>query len=209
MCCEHLQDVLHSRPKSNPRTCNSFAHKPIASEKGCWSSIERISPHGTLFNWPFGQYCQPAAKYATVIKLPIRQNFLRLLPDALIVFLCPTFLQSNDMGHGIRGPNSFPSFQQAFPPELGQVFQAPTVECDHVDLCRYRGVHDCSKFPCSCMHRKTNGRHRRLRNTPEEMKNTVSIIEFFMSSFSQYRPRSSLRPESLQLDGASCDSLAG
>jgi len=134
MSSKDLHNVLYSWAESYPRRSYTFPHKPITSKESCWSPIERIPEHGTLLYRPFRQYCQSATEYAAVVELPIRQNMFSFLPNALIILLCPAFLQSNNVWLRICRSYAFPDFSQPFVPELGQVLETPAVESDHIDL---------------------------------------------------------------------------
>lgn len=92
-----LSYIFRSSSISYLSACNSLAHKPVTSKESSRSSVQWVPIHRALLDGPFGEYHQSAAKNATVIEFPIRQYMSRLSADCLVVFLGPTFLQSDNL----------------------------------------------------------------------------------------------------------------
>ena len=107
MCTKDLRDSSSHFAISYSDLCtsNAFSDVPVSSEKGGGPAVQRVAEHAAFLYGPFGQYCQPATKYATEVKFPIRQDVLRVLAYGVIVLLRPAFLKGDNCGRWINGSN--------------------------------------------------------------------------------------------------------
>lgn len=101
MCAKDFGNILRVRTKSDPRTCNTLAHKPISAKEGCRTSIEWIPDHTGFLDRPFREDGKTATEDAAVVVFAVREEVSGLLPDAVIIFLGPALLQTNDLGEWI------------------------------------------------------------------------------------------------------------
>src|SRR5690349_21699533 len=97
MSVEDLNDILSSWSKANLRTRDTLAHIPISSPKSGRTSIKRVLEHGALLNRPVTQDGQTTPESAAMVKLAIGKNLASMVTNSLVILLCKTFLQSDDL----------------------------------------------------------------------------------------------------------------
>ena len=82
-----------------------------------------------------------------MIKFSVREYGLGEFADCEVVFLCPAFLEADDVWCWCGRGYSMSDFEQTFAAEGCEVFEAPAVECQDVEFC-WCGVVHCEGLRC-------------------------------------------------------------
>jgi len=139
MGVEDLDYVLLPRSEAYLGTSDTLPNIPISPPKRRRSPVQRIANHRALLDGPPGQDDEACAESATVVEFAVGEHEAGLAADGQVVLLAEELLQSDDVGLGIRGGDTAADFGYAFAAELGDVFEAPAVEGEDVDIGRKGG----------------------------------------------------------------------
>lgn len=90
--------VLSAWTNSDRGASYTLPHEPVASEESSWAPIKRVVDHARFCNTPFGQDGEAATEDAAVIEFAVGKDMASLGADDEVVFLCPAFLQTDDVG---------------------------------------------------------------------------------------------------------------
>jgi hypothetical protein len=128
MSCEDLCHILRRRPYTYTRACNALSDEPISTIEGSRSSVQGISQHVALLNWPSRQYSKASSEAAAMIKLPIGKYAFGEVADSCVVLLRPAFLQANDVRTGFGSSNLAANFSEALVAESRNEFETPAIQ---------------------------------------------------------------------------------
>ena len=122
MRAEYLDDVLPPFSESDLGARDPLSHEPVSAEKGRGSAVQWVADHVALFDGPFGEDGEPAAKDAAVIEFAVGKGAFREFADLAVVFRRPAFLEADDVGDRAGGGEARANFGKAFAAIFGYVF---------------------------------------------------------------------------------------